>query len=91
MVISKKIFYVAPLFVAIFGSNFQLQTFCQIFFGGVWLWIPIWIAVWSFDADDAKIGFGVRPNTQPEVADGALGFKLGPYGAGWYGGNNRYD
>ena len=100
MTMIRKSLYVVPLVIASFLSEMRLEAFFQILVGGVWLWIPYWVVVWSFDVDDAAAD-GDAIMTQGEhrnisvahtgTDDASLGFKLGPYGAGWYSGKNRYD
>lgn len=100
MTLIRKLLYAVPLAIAVLLSEMRIEAFLQILVGGVWLWIPYWVVVWSFDVDDsaaagdAILVLGEHRNISvphPGTDDISLGFKLGPYGAGWYSGKGRYD
>ena len=98
---SRKLLALLPLIAAFFLSDKTLDSFGVAVVGGMFLWIPYWLAWWL---SDGFVGFfdsyGVARSDDPRrVDDDAFpdrfneysGFRAGPHGAGHYMGSTRLD
>lgn len=100
----RKSLAALPVIYSILHSHNTIQGFLVMLFGGMFLWIPYWLAwwlsdgfcdiQWSSDFDSQTIGLN-RANGVDDYEysrlDDESGYRSGPQGFGFYSGSIRID